>query len=442
MVHQVVFLALVLAAWLVQGQFDNCGLSSNTRFLTFNRKLMSTAPVLFPKTEAELKSIVKRAAQRGCKVRVRGAGHSSNGIIAQAAEKKVVVVHLGRLKTTAWPDSINAKTCVATIGTGKSLLGLIAMAKPAGCVHFTQTAFPLFSVGGVISNSVTGNGHGAGMFYDYVVGVRVMLPSGEIRTITDESSLRFFRGAYGLTGIILSIKYQLKRDYQFQMKSLVHEYDFFNGGQAAYVALGTDQAVMLATYSGSECFMNVYPSQTTGKQSVTCFVLTQATTNQTFPSGSSQDKATQAELVSLYNKVKKQHPNLSYEGGKLVNVQSACDLIPAPFCNSKLTVSAGLMQSSTQVYNASWIAAGSAQGARDGYNQFTDLYPFTALAMFVPANNLVQAVGAYVQIVGPFLGQGENASWLPNLAFEWRPVTPKGSSAFDILVGGNYVLSD
>lgn len=49
--------------------------------------LFTNSPVLFPRDDTELGLIVTTATANGCKVRVRGAGHSEDGIVVQKLDE-------------------------------------------------------------------------------------------------------------------------------------------------------------------------------------------------------------------------------------------------------------------------------------------------------------------------------------------------------------------
>jgi len=80
----------------------------------------------------------------------------------------------------------------------------------------TQSAGPIFQLGGMVANCVHGGNYQRGFLHEYVVRMRVMLHDGTSRVIDDESELRFWRNSYGLLGIITGLEFSLDYRPKFQ----------------------------------------------------------------------------------------------------------------------------------------------------------------------------------------------------------------------------------
>ena len=137
----------------------------------------------------------------------------------QTKEKTTLVVSLAYHTTSDpnWQDALNAKKSNIRIGAGKTLLDLMTIARPSGFLLKTRTAGRLFSIGGVIANSVHGGGKGAGFFYEQVSGLLVMTFDGTIHEITVASDLSHWLCSTGLLGIILAAEIALIPDDGLQM---------------------------------------------------------------------------------------------------------------------------------------------------------------------------------------------------------------------------------
>ena len=103
------------------------------------------------------------------------------------------------------------------VNAGWSLLKLYSRIKPAGYTLPTQTALPIFQLGGMISNTVHGGIYTASFVSKYVKRLRVMAADGTIRLITADSELRMWRNSYGLLGIITAIEFELLPVSAFQV---------------------------------------------------------------------------------------------------------------------------------------------------------------------------------------------------------------------------------
>ena len=103
------------------------------------------------------------------------------------------------------------------VNAGWSLLKLYSRIKPAGYTLPTQTALPIFQLGGMISNAVHGGIYTASFVSKYVKRLRVMAADGTIRLITTDSELRMWRNSYGLLGIITAIEFELLPVSAFQV---------------------------------------------------------------------------------------------------------------------------------------------------------------------------------------------------------------------------------
>jgi hypothetical protein len=200
--------------------YEACGFASDVRFATWFGTLHSDSPVLFPRTDAELSAIVTAASRRGCKVRVRGAGHSEDGLVMQKQDENVIVVHLKDYVPSdpAWDGVIDAAKPSVKIRTGASLLELIATIRPRGYLLRSFTAGAIFSVGGVYLNpSVMGPIFAESRLATHVLSFRVMGPSGNITVYTDADDVKVFTGSMGLLGIVTAVEISIRRETRLKM---------------------------------------------------------------------------------------------------------------------------------------------------------------------------------------------------------------------------------
>jgi hypothetical protein len=200
--------------------YEACGFTSDVRFATWFGTLYTNSPVLFPKTDAELAAIVTTAADSGCKVRVRGAGHSEDGLVMQKQDENVVVVHLKDYvpDDPAWHGVIDAETPSIKIRTGASLLELISVIRPQGYLLRSFTAGAIFSVGGVYMNpAVCGPIFSESRLASHVLSFRVMGPDGAIKVYSDPNDVKTFTGSMGLLGIVTAAEISIRKDTGMKM---------------------------------------------------------------------------------------------------------------------------------------------------------------------------------------------------------------------------------
>jgi decaprenylphospho-beta-D-ribofuranose 2-oxidase len=139
----------------------------------------------------------------------RGLGRSYNNA-AQCGGG--VVVSTARLSRITELDPVSG---LATCEAGVSLEQLMVAGLPAGWFVPVSPGTRQVTIGGAIAADVHGkNHHVAGSFARHVRSFDLMLPGGELRTVTSEGDPALFwatAGGMGLTGLILRATVQLKR---------------------------------------------------------------------------------------------------------------------------------------------------------------------------------------------------------------------------------------
>ena len=110
---------------------------------------------------------------------------------------------------------LDPATGLVTCEAGVSLEQLMVAGLPAGWFVPVSPGTRQVTVGGAIAADVHGkNHHVAGSFARHVRSVDIVLPGGELRTVTEASDPELFwatAGGMGLTGLIVGAVVQLKR---------------------------------------------------------------------------------------------------------------------------------------------------------------------------------------------------------------------------------------
>ncbi len=147
------------------------------------------------------------APSRG--VIARGLGRSYNNA---AQCEGGVVISTARLNRII---ELNAATGLAICEAGVSLEQLMVAGLPAGWFVPVSPGTRQVTIGGAIAADVHGkNHHVAGSFAMHVPSFDLLLPGGELRTVTRQADPSLFwatAGGMGLTGLIVRATVQLKR---------------------------------------------------------------------------------------------------------------------------------------------------------------------------------------------------------------------------------------
>jgi decaprenylphospho-beta-D-ribofuranose 2-oxidase len=182
---------------------------SRTVTLTgWGRVAPSTAELAEPDTPARAAALL-RAAEPSRGMIARGLGRSYNNAAQSAGG---VVISTARLKRII---ELDPATGLATCEAGVSLEQLMVAGLPAGWFVPVSPGTRQVTVGGAIAADVHGkNHHVAGSFAGHVPSFDLLLPSGELRTVTRDGDPALFwatAGGMGLTGLIVRATVQLKR---------------------------------------------------------------------------------------------------------------------------------------------------------------------------------------------------------------------------------------
>ena len=168
----------------------------------------SSAELAEPSSPADAEALLKTAA-RSRHLIARGLGRSYNNA-AQCGGG--VVVSTARLDRIIELDPV---TGLVTAEAGVSLEQLMVAGLPAGWFVPVSPGTRQVTIGGAIAADVHGkNHHVSGSFARHVRSFDLVLPSGELRTVTAEGDPALFwatAGGMGLTGLIVRATVQLKR---------------------------------------------------------------------------------------------------------------------------------------------------------------------------------------------------------------------------------------
>ena len=165
--------------------------------------------ITHPSTEEEVASIIKEAAAAGQKVRVVGTGHSFSPI---HVSDDSVLICLDQLKGIVSTDPIT-KHVVCKPGTrirdfGDPLWDAGLCLKNQGDIDAQQIV-------GAMSTATHGSGVRFSSFASTARRFRVVLPSGEIREVTDDEPelMNALRVSLGLLGVITEVEFEARETF-------------------------------------------------------------------------------------------------------------------------------------------------------------------------------------------------------------------------------------
>ena len=183
-------------------------MSSSVTLTGWGRIAPSSAELAEPSAPGEAETLLKAAVpSRG--LIARGLGRSYNNAAQCAGGLVVSTARLTRI------IELDAASGLVVCEAGVSLEQLMVAGLPAGWFVPVSPGTRQVTIGGAIAADVHGkNHHVAGSFARHVRSFDLLLPSGELRTVTSEGDPVLFwatAGGMGLTGLILRATVQLKR---------------------------------------------------------------------------------------------------------------------------------------------------------------------------------------------------------------------------------------
>ncbi|KAL7540608.1 hypothetical protein ACHAWF_006731 [Thalassiosira exigua] len=254
------FMAAVVEETQAEKTATACGMSSDRSFRTWAGTIRTVHPLLMPKDDDELRSILEKAREGGCRVRPAGSGHSAPGVVAEESlEGDVVAVSLADYASSdpEWAsitiaDDEAEKTTVR-VPAGATQLDLYAVIRPKNYFLKTQTAGWLFSIAGIVSNFVHGGAFGEGPVHDSVRSLRVIYANGTAAVISDQGDLKRWRNGYGLLGFITGVELEVVKRQDFWFRTLPAR--TLNGGwnSASFDSYVQD---VKASYTAALFFLN------------------------------------------------------------------------------------------------------------------------------------------------------------------------------------------
>lgn len=414
--------------------YTKCGFTSTIRHDTWYGQTFTNSPVLFPTNDEELCEIVSTAKGEDCKVRVRGAGHSEDGVVMQKLDEQsadVVVIHLKDYIPTdvaddgsvgeSWNGVLDKDTDSVKVPTGWSTLELMASIRPQGYLTKTNTAGRIFSVGGAYLNpSVNGNVIEESRFASQIRSVRTMDADCNIRVYSGDE-VKDWRGSVGLLGIVTAVEIDVIEDTGLTMtRSSISTESFDKEAVRAWIK------EEYRNHDGVEFFYWVYED-----------VLDALEVD--YNGGAPIDPASTQDY---YSREVARNPNAALEGGTAEGLVQFTELVAGIIEADK---NIAMLLQKTGRHEQSKLFDEAARLPRDGYYLEPYQVPnFKIVAINVPCNtDCVDESTDLLEATRQFLTEVKddpNSKWYPNLPYEWRVYTVRPDEmTLEHLSPGKYV---
>ena len=162
----------------------------------------NAAELAKPTNVEEVVALVRRAAERGLRVKPFGGGHSFNAIIGTGG----IAVDLSAMRNVLAIDLDNA---TMEVEGGMTICDIIEAGDLAG-LHFPSLgSWHSQSIAGAIATSTHGSSMTWGSLSDLVLAVEAVLADGSVVRYESGEELRAFRCNLGHLGIVTKVKLQL-----------------------------------------------------------------------------------------------------------------------------------------------------------------------------------------------------------------------------------------
>jgi L-gulono-1,4-lactone dehydrogenase len=177
------------------------------------------ARLVRPRTEDEVVDLVARAAHRGQRVRVVGAGHSFTGLVATEG----TLIDLAGLRGIRHVDP---HTGVATIAAGTTLADASAELAAHGRAFENLGDIAVQTVAGATATGTHGTGARFGNLSSTVVGTRFVTGDGEVVDLhdaTDPDAMRAARVHLGALGVATQLQVRTVPAFTLEARETIED---------------------------------------------------------------------------------------------------------------------------------------------------------------------------------------------------------------------------
>ncbi|KAL1921710.1 uncharacterized protein VTP21DRAFT_10352 [Calcarisporiella thermophila] len=204
------------------------------QYTTYKRTIKcNAAAILYPKTVAEIQTIVREAARRNQTVKAVGSRHSGNDNFCTEG----IAIFMENIRNVKYNNDMTV-----TAGAGLEILDLMTKLHSKGLALEHAPSFGGISVGGAIATGA----HGSSLLHpatlsELAVGMTFVDANGRLRRINaDSPDFAAFRVHLGLLGIIVDVTLPVVPQFKIRIHNYRASEDILLNGQALAMARKID----------------------------------------------------------------------------------------------------------------------------------------------------------------------------------------------------------
>jgi FAD/FMN-containing dehydrogenase len=174
------------------------------------------------RSEDDIKIALEFARENDLKVSVAAVRHSMGG---QAFLEGAMILNMQTFNNI----QLNKEQMTVTVQSGATWHQIQNKIHPTYAIKAMQSS-DIFSVGGSISVNAHGMDHHVGAIKDTIKSMRIMMPNGEVKTITPTNDPEHFNlivGGYGLFGIIIDAEIEIQQNEVYETQREIISYKEF-----------------------------------------------------------------------------------------------------------------------------------------------------------------------------------------------------------------------
>ncbi len=169
-----------------------------------------------PRSAAEIRDALQRARRDGVPICMMGTGHNLGG---HAFVNDAMVLDLRQFNRVLSFDKERKRI---TVESGITWDKIQAAVNPAGLALKAMQSDNIFTVGGSLAANAHGRDTRFPMLVDSVLGFRILLADGSVKSVNRTENPDLFRnaiGGYGLFGVMLDVDLELVEDCVYEQSS-------------------------------------------------------------------------------------------------------------------------------------------------------------------------------------------------------------------------------
>lgn len=204
-----------------------CSLFKATKFTNWSENIKNkNAKLFYPENDDDIRRIIKLAKQNNSKIRVTGTGHSQTPLVCDSDES-IYLVSLKNYQLEPANINIDHDNLTVEVNAGWQLGQLYDKLSNYNYYLETHTAAPVFTIGGIVNNTIHGSRLGASLMSDSVIAITLIDANGDKITKTNEDKdFNLYTLSFGLFGIVTSVTFRILKLYM--EAKIINYYNIFD----------------------------------------------------------------------------------------------------------------------------------------------------------------------------------------------------------------------